>query len=458
MENIILKKLEILSRSPSIKSISKALGEENTYLVGGCLRDLFLDRIVKDVDCTTPLSPEVIIEKLTVNNIQTIATGLKHQTVTAVPIKREPNIEITSFRGPKMSPQGGLSLSKTIEEDLSYRDFTINALAYSLKEKKIFSTPSSLEDLKNKIIKTVGSPTERFAEDPLRVMRMIRFSCLKDFSIDPNTLNSAKNFIESLKLVSIERIRDEIIKILISEQPVKGFNLMAELGILKIFLPEVDCCIGFEQNEYHNDDVYIHTMKVLEKTEADLILRLAALLHDIGKTETLSIDPDKKTRHFYKHEIVGVEMSKNLLKRLRFSNLIIEQVGTLIATHMRPLEAGAGGLRRLLRDTGDLFPQWRRLKEVDASSTKLNPDELQQRLKDFDQAIEKVKAGPEVSPLKNLAIKGKDLVSLGLKPSPLFKEILNYLHEKVLDQPELNVKEKLLEMTAEYLKEKGQPL
>lgn len=443
--------LKSIIKLRGIDKIQEALGANSLYLVGGCLRDLLLDKEISDIDCTTALSPDEIIFYLKNKNIHYIPTGLKHQTITVVPIENLAGIEITSFHGPNMNPKGGLSLSQSIQEDLKFRDFSINAIALSVDKNELFFEEKSLEDIQQKIVRAVGIAEERFKEDPLRVLRMIRFSCAKNFEIEEKTLKAANNFLKELSYVSIERVRDEIIKILISHQPHKGFYLLAELGILKTFIPELDKARGFEQNEYHQDDVFVHTMKVLEKTPPDLVLRLAALLHDIGKPETLSIDPETNFRHFYKHESVGVDISRNILKRLKFSNAIIDDVCVLVATHMRPLDAGLGGLRRLLRDTNELFPKWRILKQVDSESTRMNPSELKNKLELFDKNMEEVLKGPAVSPLKNLAIKGEDLINLGLEPSPLFKEILHHLHELVLDNPELNNKDDLIKLAKKYL-------
>lgn len=441
-------RLRPYATDPRVRLLEDVLGPDAAlHLVGGTVRDALLGAAGADIDLASKLLPDELLRRLEARGVRVVPTGLRHQTVTAVPVDGAPGVEITTFRGAAMRPEGGVSAAETIEEDLERRDFTINALAYALESKRLIAPDSFLDDLAHKRVRAVGDPIERFTEDPLRAMRMVRFASRDGFVLDDATKDAARRFAGALPAIAVERVREELNGILTADQPAFGFSLLLELGFLRHVLPEVAEFDGFEQNEFHPHDLFRHTMEVVEKTRPDLLLRMAALLHDVGKPPSLSIG-EHGERHFYRHEEIGAEMAASILERLRYPHAFIQGVVALVRTHMRPLGAGPGGLRRLLRDTGELFPLWRELKEADATSVKINQDELYTELREFDAAIEEVKKGPDVSPLKNLAINGKDLIALGMTPGPRFGEILRALHERVLDQPELNNRETLLEMAA----------
>jgi putative nucleotidyltransferase with HDIG domain len=451
-ENIesLFSSLRRLCDEPRLLRLREALRKESElHLVGGTVRDSLSGLAIQDIDCATKFGPDEVRARLQRAGIYCVPTGLKHQTVTAVPLPGEPGIEITTFRGAHMSPGSGVVASESIEIDVLYRDFTINALAYDIEAQRLIDLVGGLRDLSDRLVRCVGDPASRFQEDPLRVLRMVRFACQPGYRLDPDTAAAAPAFAPALAAVSIERIRDELSKMLLSERPQDGMLLLQELGFLSLILPEVARFVGFEQNEYHLHDLFRHTLEVLRKTPPELTLRLAALLHDVGKPDTLSVDAESGFRHFFKHESVGSDISRDLLRRLRYPNKIIDEVCLLVSTHMRPIEAGPGGLRRLLRDTGELFPAWRILKEADASSCKFDPEELRTRLEQFDATIEILRQGPQVSPLKSLALNGKDLMAQGIPESPLIGKILRALHERVLDMPELNTQAALLALLPE---------
>ncbi len=444
-----LKQLASLAQTPRVQALLDALGDEaQLHLVGGSVRDSLLGRESFDLDFASALTPDALLERLTQANLRVIPTGLQHQTVTAVPIPGEAEVEITSFRSAGMSPTSGLVFGESIEEDLRFRDFTINALAYCLSTKELIDPCNGQEDILARRIRAVRDARTRFEEDPLRILRMVRFACLPEFTLDSETKEASREFAAKIPAIAPERIRVEFSKILTSARADEGLGLLEELGFLRTFLPELSDCVDFEQNEFHPDAVFEHTLVVIMKTKPELRLRLAALFHDIGKPPTLSVDEEGR-RHFYRHETVGAEMASEILSRLRYSNKLREEVVTLVRTHMRPITAGMPGLRRLLRDTEDVYEDWRELKEADASSVLLDPQQLNQELADFDLLMEEVKKGPNVSPLKNLAIAGADLIALGLTPGPRFGEILRALHERVLDDPELNTKDTLLNFVKE---------
>ena len=435
----------LIATEPLLTRLIEALGSDaRLHLVGGSVRDALLGLKSYDFDLATPLLPETILQRLEAAQIRVIATGLKHQTVTAVPIPGGPNVELTTFRGPGMSPAGGVAASLSITEDLCYRDFTINALAIELATGALHDPNGGLDDIAHRLLRCVGSPETRFREDPLRMLRLLRLACALDLTIDAPSFEAVKLHRTLLEGVSVERIRDEFVKILLSSNPGRGLRLLARLELLPFIAPELVACVDLEQNRFHPLDLYEHTIAVIEKTPPDLVLRLAALFHDIGKPPSLSIDPETGDRHFFRHESIGATITEQILERLRFAHHTVQDVVTLVATHMRPLEAGAGGLRRLLRDTGDLFPAWRILKEADAASCAMDPAVLAAQLAVFDEAMVVVQAGPAVSPLKSLALNGHDLLAEGVPPGPQIGVLLRALHEQVLDDPSLNEREQLL--------------
>lgn len=449
------KRLHNLREEPRVKRLCSVLGSDaQLHLVGGTVRDALLDIPCQDLDLASRLLPAEISDRLEAADIRIIPTGLKHQTVTTVPIAGQGGVEITTFRGPHISPEGGVKAVDSIEEDLHYRDFTINALAFDLETGSLIDCTGGIDDLRDKIVRAVGDPADRYAEDPLRILRMIRFACQDDFVLEEHTKLASMEFARCIPEISVERVRDEFSKVILSENPSRGVSLLHELGFLEHFLPEIEAFYDFEQNEYHYLDLFNHTLEVVEKTPSDLVLRLSALFHDVGKPVTLSVD-EQGVRHFFRHECIGTDMTRDILERLRYPRSLTEQVATLVSTHMRPLTAGPGGLRRLLRDTGELFPLWRKLKEADTTSINVDQEEVRKELDAFDQGIEEVKKGPQVSPLKSLAVNGNDLLSLGIPEGPEVGRVLRALHERVLDDPELNERETLLELAREMHEDSG---
>ena len=422
------------------------------YLVGGTVRDALIGREIKDLDYTTNLEPQELIEIFEKNSIPIYPTGLQHQTVTAKPVQDLEHIEITTFRSSGMNPEGGVVKGQSIEEDLSYRDFTINSLAICCHTATLIDPNQGNADIRNKTLKAVKSASERFTEDPLRILRMVRIAAQLGFEIDIETKKASSLHIQSLSSVSIERIREEFSKILCSPKASWAVNELESIGALKTFLPEVSRYVDFEQNKFHKADLFNHSLEVLDKVSPELTIRLAALFHDVGKPDTLSTD-ENGDRHFYKHESVGAGMTEKILKRLKYSNKIISDVKCLVYTHMRPLSAGAPGIRRLMRDVEDLYPTWRELKYADAMSCKINEQDMEQEFQDFDAKVTEVLAGPSVSPLSSLEVNGKDLMHAGIPEGRIIGNILKALHEKVLDDPSLNSREALLKLALDIKEE-----
>lgn len=422
------------------------------YAVGGCVRDALLGRTPNDWDITTSALPEAIISCFS----HTIPTGIKHGTVTVM-IEKEP-FEVTTYRidgeySDNRHPDN-VTFTSNLKEDLSRRDFTINAMAYN-GISGITDLFGGMDDLKKGIVRTVGSPNERFNEDALRMIRAIRFSCQLGFQIDKPTFDSIRLNCELIKNVSIERIRDEFSKILLSEHPSKGIENLRTSGLLQYFMPEVLPMVGFDQkNPHHDKDVYYHTLSVVDNTEPDLVLRLSALLHDIAKPLTFTMD-DKGTGHFYEHNVKGVEISEYILKRLRYDNLTIKKVSSLVFDHMsRYSNLKDSAVKRIITRVGienldDLFRL--QIADIKGSAPPYDYSGIDYLKNRCEQILEQ----KQPLSVKDIALNGEDIMKLGYKPGRLIGETLNYLLEKVLESPELNNKETLKEMAIDYISSKN---
>lgn len=436
-----------------VKFIIDTFYENNyeAFMVGGCIRDSLLLKDPKDYDIATSATP-TITESLF---DKTIPTGIKHGTITVL-IDKDP-FEVTTYRVEGKYKDNRrpdeISFVTDIKDDLSRRDFTINAFAYNSREglKDYFN---GLEDLKNRIIRTVGNSDKRFNEDALRIMRAIRFSAQLNFEIEENTLNAIKKNKELLKNISAERIRDELCKILISDNPRKGLILLRDCGVLNIIIPELIPLIGFNQrNKYHHEDVFKHTLSVVENTPNNLILRLSALFHDIGKPDFFFIDDDGNGR-FFEHNNISEEITEKILTRLHFDNKTIKTVCILIKEHMNVLDNPSNvAIKRLInRVSVDNIHLLYSLQEADIKSLKI-PDEALSKLNIMKDKTKLILESKAPMSTKDLAIDGGTLISeLSLVPGKIIGDTLNHILQLVLDDPDLNNKDILLREAKEYLK------
>jgi len=307
------------------------------YLVGGSVRDLLMSREIKDIDITTDATPSQIINIAIENNLKYIETGITHGTITI--IYKDIPMEVTTFRVDKDCDGRHCEVEfvSSLEEDLSRRDFTINAIAIDINGDPI-DMFNGVQDIEDKIIRAVGNPNLRFEEDKLRALRAIRFATTLNFDIEDNTYNAIKSV--DLESISKERIRDELSKILLSNNRTNGIRILDKTGLLSQILPEVEMLKGVDQDELHHPekDVFIHTMIALEiisdRNDVSLELVLGILLHDIGKPLTRSFVSDTEI-HFYEHEKIGAEITESILRRLKFPLHTIEKVKWLVANHMR---------------------------------------------------------------------------------------------------------------------------
>ncbi|MDR7857723.1 HD domain-containing protein [Tissierella sp.] len=423
----------------------------SAYIVGGSVRDILIGKDPSDYDVNTDALPEDIEEIF--KEYRTLEVGRKFGTVVVV--QDEGIVEVTTFRSDGEYIDGRrpeeVYFSKNLFDDLSRRDFTINAMAYNEKT-GVIDYFNGINDLKKKTITTVGEPWDRFKEDYLRIMRAIRFATQLEFSIDNKTKDACRLYGEYISNISIERIREEFFKILLTKKPSYGIRLLGDINVLAIILPELIEAIGFNQhNPNHDKDVYEHTLSVLDNTSAILHLRLAALLHDIGKPKTFTRD-DNGVGHFYGHDKLGANMAKDVLQRWKSSNELIEKVTILIDKHMSQHDdIGEKGLKRLISKVGkeDIFILLE-LQKSDRLSSNMNAniEDLLEREKKIKEIIQ----NKEVYEKNQLAINGNDVVELGYKQGKIIGEILDYLLEEVLENPDLNERDKLIELVKEKFK------
>lgn len=430
-----------------VKKLLDILEEDKfqAFIVGGSVRDTLLGKEPSDYDITTDAIPDQI-EKV-FKDFRTIEVGKEFGTIVVV--QKEGNVEITTYRTEAEYIDGRrpshISFSSHIEEDLKRRDFTINAMAYS-DQSGLIDPFRGREDLKNRIIRTVGDPRERFLEDHLRILRGIRFSTSLGFEIEEETLKACREMGHLLEKISAERIRDELFKILLSKKPSQGIKLLYHTGILKIIIPELIDSVGFNQhNPNHELDVFDHTLCVVDSTPAIIEVRLAGLFHDIGKPSTFSKDEDG-VGHFYGHEDLGRSMAREILKSLRAPKHLIETVGILIKEHMTlHNDYSKKGLKRLINRVGkeriDYLLELQRA-DMKCSSKDRDISVIEKRRQEIKEIIE------ENQPVekKQLAIDGSHIVDLGYKQGEIIGQILNYLLEIVLEKPELNEKETLIKI------------
>ena len=442
------ERLKALASAPEIRTLSQTLGEAPLFLVGGCVRDTLAGGLAHDFDLTTPLRPDAVVQALSSAGIKVIETGLHHGTVLAVIDGR--HIEITTFRHAPAS--GPMKLGDSLADDLAARDFTINAIAFDIRAKILHDPEGGAQDLADHCVRAVRDPARRFTEDPLRMLRMVRFGPAVGRAVEPSTATAATELAPRLASVSSERIRDELCRILLSPFVGPAFRMLHATGLLHQTIPELLPSVGFEQNQFHDLDVFEHTLKVVENCpQDDLPMRLAALFHDIGKPATLSVDEDGM-RHFYGHERVSDELCEQIMTRLKFSNDQIAAVRSVVRHHMRPVDCGPPGVRRIMRDLGDQFARWLEFKRADAHGCKGFNQQFEDDIAKFQKMVKTEEERRALPSYGVLAINGHDLQSIGMQPGKLLGAALKHLEELVIEDPQLNSKELLILRAREWLR------
>jgi poly(A) polymerase len=432
-------------------------------LVGGPVRDAILGRLGNDLDFTTDAHPkdcEKILKKWA-DSVWDI--GAAFGTVAGK--KGDITVEITTYRSESYeldSRKPNVEFGKTIEADLSRRDFTINAMALELTtdEPTFIDLYNGVGDLENKLIKTPGKPEDSFSDDPLRMMRAARFMSQLNFTIDPAVITAIKSMTARLEIISAERIRDEFIKIIMSDNPRLGITLLVETGLTDIFLPEIPKLKLEIDEHHHHKDVYEHTLTVLEQAIAlesrlggpNLTLRLAALLHDIGKPKTKELIAGGGVS-FHHHEVVGSRLCKERMKKLRFDNHIIKDVAQLVFLHLRfhgygNVECTYSAVRRYVRDADELLIHLHLLTRADCTTR--NQKKAEGLAKTYDQLEERIALLMEQEELNKIRpdLSGEQIMDiLSIKPSPAVGKAYDFLLELRLEHGPLGeekAKEELL--------------
>ncbi|MDD3304880.1 MAG: CCA tRNA nucleotidyltransferase [Bacilli bacterium] len=424
-----MKEINVPNQVVKVLNTLENAGYEG-YLVGGAIRDNYLNIKCDDYDIASSATVEEVYNLFA--NYKIIKTSLKHETVSL--ILDNLKIEITTYR----------DAEHTLTGDLFLRDFTIDSLAYSLKE-GIIDYYNGVDDLNNKTIRINGDNNSRFIEDPVRILRAIRLSATLDFDIEPRTKNYILNDANLLKNVSVERIQYEFTKLLLSSNP---SNYIREyFSALTVFMPELEPLKGFDQNNpHHIYDCLEHTLKVLDNVDVNIILRLSALFHDTGKPYSYTIDKNN-IGHFYGHYKISAEITLKILRRLKYSNDIIDRVINLINFHDYPLSLTKKSVRKLLnrfgpKDINNLLA----LKKADTLGQ--SPD-YWGRLKEIEEVgkiIDEIIGENDCFSLKDLKINGNDLMLLGITDGKTIGYILNQLLDLVIEEKLENNRELLLKM------------
>ena len=413
------------------------------------MRDSILGRCPEDWDITTSARPEQVKALFR----RTIDTGIQHGTVTVMLDKE--GFEVTTYRvdgkyEDSRHPRE-VTFTPNLEEDLKRRDFTINAMAYNETE-GLIDIFSGLEDIGAKLIRCVGNPEERFGEDALRIMRAIRFSAQLGYEIHEDTEAAIRKLAPTLQKISAERIQVELTKLLISPHP-DTLRDAYDMGVTKVILPEFDAMMETPQkHKHHKYNVGEHTLHALIEIAPEKNLRYAMLLHDIGKPETLTVDEDGTT-HFHGHPAVGEEMARRILRRLRFDNDTVAVVTRLVRYHDygNDVTPDLRIVRRAVNKIGeDIFPLLFPVRHADilAQSDYLRAEKLE-NLELWKQLYEEMLEKKQCVSLKTLAVTGRDLIAMGMKPGRELGDMLQKLLELVLEHPEQNTREQLLEKAGE---------
>jgi tRNA nucleotidyltransferase (CCA-adding enzyme) len=425
-------------------------GGHQAWLVGGSIRDLLIGRPAYDYDIATDATPEKVMRIVK----KSVPTGIKHGTVTV--LSGGKSVEVTTFRRDgKYSDSrhpDAVSYASTIHEDLSRRDFTINGIAYNLLTGEFLDLFDGRTDIRNGIIRTIGDPILRFSEDGLRPYRACRFAAQLGFKIEERTFAAISQCLEYAARVSVERIREEFLKIILSEKPSIGIELLRTSGLLRLFLPELLEGYGINQNKYHRYDIYFHNLFSCDAAKSDYRIRLAALFHDIGKyyaKREVEAGRGSTKSVFYNHEIIGAAVTRKILQRLKFSNSDVQFITHLIRNHMFHYtnQWTDGAVRRFMRKVGlENLDALFELRKADRIGNGLKRGESNSVLR-LKERIEKIIEEENAITVKDLAVNGYDIMNeLDLEPGPIVGRILNALLEEILDDPSKNNRQTLLEI------------
>jgi poly(A) polymerase len=441
----------LIKRAPLASSLAQSFAAQGfrLALVGGPVRDALLGRLGNDLDFTTDARPEVTKKILQGWAENVWDTGIEFGTVAGK--RGDTTVEVTTYRTESYDPDSRkpeVEYGDSIEGDLSRRDFTVNSMALELTTKtpEFIDPFNGLEDLAKRVLRTPAKAENSFSDDPLRMMRAARFASQLDFEIAPDVLQAIKDMAGRISIISAERVRDEFTKMLMSKNPRTGITILVETGLAEIVLPEIPKLRLEIDEHHHHKDVYEHSITVLEQAIShedrlggpNLIIRLAALLHDIGKPKTRNLIPGGGVS-FHHHEIVGARLTKSRLKALRFDGDTIEQVETLVALHLRFHGYGDGewtdsAVRRYVRDAGDLLVHLHVLTRADCTTR--NAKKAERLAKTYDgleARIAKLMEEEELSRIRPDLDGAQVMKLLNIKPSAAVGKALDYLLELRLE-------------------------
>jgi len=429
---------------------------KRAWIVGGCLRDRLLDRPVADWDVATDARPKELLALFP----RAIPTGIEHGTVTVVKDGR--HYEVTTLRGEGTYTDGRrpdwVEFVDDITADLARRDFTVNAIALDPVDGRLIDPFDGRGDLQRGVLRAVGDPRARFSEDGLRVLRAARFVATLELTLDPATEAAIAPTLDTYRKVAAERVRDEWLKTMKARRPSRAFDVMQRTGILAITCPELVEGVGMEQNKWHAFDVWRHGMECMDACQADPVLRIAAMLHDVGKPRTRAWSDKTSDYTFYDHDRVGAEIAAPIAERLRFSNEDRERIVALVRFHLFHYsdEWSDAAVRRWIRRVGagrlaDLYVL--NQADVRAKGRDFEPDLA--ALAALEAHVARVLAEGAALSTRDLKVNGHDLMTeLGVKPGRIIGEILEALLDAVTTDPALNERERLLERAREHLGEK----
>ncbi|MFD9880458.1 CCA tRNA nucleotidyltransferase [Streptomyces alboflavus] len=446
---------ELLRVSPVADDLARRFQEAgfSLALVGGSVRDALLGRLGNDLDFTTDARPEDVLKIVRPWADAVWEVGIAFGTVGCQKDARVDGaeqrfqVEVTTYRSEaydRTSRKPEVSYGDSIEQDLVRRDFTVNAMAVALPEKTFVDPHGGLGDLAERVLRTPGTPEESFSDDPLRMMRAARFAAQLDFEVAPEVVAAMKAMAGRIEIVSAERVRDELNKLVLSAHPAKGLALLVDTGLADHVLPELPA-LRLERDEHHrHKDVYDHTLIVLEQAMAletegpDLTLRLAALLHDIGKPRTRRFESDGRVS-FHHHEVVGAKMTKKRMTALKYSNELIKDVSRLVELHLRFHGYGEGewtdsAVRRYVRDAGPLLTRLHKLTRSDCTTrNKRKANNLSRAYDGLEERIARLQEQEELDSIRP-DLDGNEIMEiLAVRPGPAVGQAYKFLLELRLE-------------------------